>query len=261
MWLVRFAKRLVKGMCGVMRAAYARTAFVVRFRTRSSKLTDNRFVCRWNDRLPCLNDATDATGFDAHYIYHPAWAIRRILDLNPEKHVDISSKLDFVTLLSAFLPVDFYDYRPAEISLSGLCCRHADLVALPFVSNSIESLSCMHVVEHIGLERYGDSFDPQGDLKAMSELIRVLAPGGHLYFVVPLGEVARIQYNAHRIYTYEQVLSKFNTLSLEDFAFVTDEAQFIERANADAIVGSKYGCGCFHFIKKGSHESIDKDCG
>ena len=36
----------------------------------------------------------------------------------------------------------------------------------------------MHVVEHIGLERYGDPFDSQGDLKPMRQLERVLAPQG-----------------------------------------------------------------------------------
>ena len=250
MCLIRHAKRLAKWAYITMRTAYAWVLFVLFFIKRSPLLVNNRFVCRWGDRWPCLSDATGKTGFDAHYIYHPAWAMRCIVAVNPEKHVDISSKLDFITLLSAVLPVDFYDYRPADISLSGLKCRHADLTALHFEDNSIESLSCMHVIEHIGLERYGDSFDPEGDLKAIRELIRVLAPNGHLYFVVPLGEEARIQYNAHRIYTYEQILHYFRSLSLEDFAFVTDDARFIDNAAASVVVGSKYGCGCFHFAKK-----------
>ena len=50
----------------------------------------------------------------------------------------------------------------------------------------------MHVVEHAGLERDVDIFDPQGDLKAMAELARAVKPGGHLYFIVPLGGKARI---------------------------------------------------------------------
>ncbi len=43
---------------------------------------------------------------------------------------------------------------------------------------SVESLSCKHVIEHIGLGRYGDVLDPGGDLKAISELKRALAVGG-----------------------------------------------------------------------------------
>ncbi len=33
----------------------------------------------------------------------------------------------------------------------------------------------MHVVEHVGLGRYGDPLDPDGDLKAIAELKRVTA--------------------------------------------------------------------------------------
>ena len=108
----------------------------------------------------------------------------------------------------------------------------------------------MHVVEHVGLGRYGDPLDPDGDLKAMRELARVLAPGGQLLFVVPIGR-PRIQYNAHRIYAYRQVLDGFPGLRLKEFALVPDDAtRGLERgatqAEADAQV---YGCGCFHFAR------------
>jgi hypothetical protein len=49
------------------------------------------------------------------------------------------------------------------------------------------SVSCMHVVEHVGLGRYGDPLDANGDLQAIKELKCVLWPGGVLYFVVPTG--------------------------------------------------------------------------
>ena len=43
----------------------------------------------------------------------------------------------------------------------------------PFGDRSVPSLSCLHVVEHVGLGRYGDPLDPQGSIKAMRELQRV----------------------------------------------------------------------------------------
>lgn len=208
-----------------------------------------RFKCRWKDRWPCLHDATDNTSFDAHYLYHTAWAARILAEQCPAHHIDIGSCLRFATLVSAFVPMEFYDYRPARIALSSLACKHADILALPFENASVSSLSCMHVVEHIGLERYGDPFDPQGDVKAMRELERVLAPGGDLLFVVPIGDEARIQYNAHRIYTYKQICDHFAELKLKSFAFVTDSGTFIAGASEANSAGQKYGCGCFHFTK------------
>ena len=71
-----------------------------------------------SDTYPCLNDKIKSTPFDQHYTYHPAWAARIIAQTKPSEHVDISSILYFGTMLSAFVPVKFYDYRPAHLSLS-----------------------------------------------------------------------------------------------------------------------------------------------
>ncbi|HEX6625090.1 MAG TPA: DUF268 domain-containing protein [Pyrinomonadaceae bacterium] len=211
-----------------------------------------RLPLRWGDRHPCLYDNTGGTGFDRHYVYHPAWAARVLARTKPAAHVDISSALSFSSLLSAFIPVRFYDYRPADLKLSNLTSEAADLLALPFEDDSIASLSCMHVVEHVGLGRYGDPLDPDGDLKAMAELERVLAPEGTLLFVVPVGR-PKIVFNAHRIYSYEQVLEHFPGLELVEFALVPDDPRdggLIYDATGEQVEKQTYGCGCFRFRKQ-----------
>jgi SAM-dependent methyltransferase len=219
---------------------------------RLSAATSDRFRLRWKDRYPCLKDNTGSTGFDRHYIYHTAWAARILADTKPSAHVDISSTLYFCGIVSAFLPVKFYDHRPADLQLSGLTSESADLTALPFARNSIDSLSCMHVVEHIGLGRYGDALDPTGDLKAAAELQRVLAPGGNLLFVVPTGK-PKIAFNAHRIYAYDQVTSYFPDLELKQFALIPDDPRdggLIYDATKRQADSQTYGCGCFWFQKR-----------
>ena len=217
---------------------------------KAKKLADNRFLYGWSQRWPCLYDATDSTSFDPHYVYHTSWAARIIVRLKPEYHTDISSSLFFAGIASAATPIRFYDYRPAGLKLRGLDCGKADVANLPFDDNSISSLSCMHVMEHIGLGRYGDPFDPSGDLKGIAELKRVLAHGGHLLFVVPIGGVAKLYYNAHRVYTLEQIKEYFEGLELKEFALVTDSGDFIERADEDDAQKQTYGCGCFLFKKR-----------
>jgi len=153
-------------------------------------------------------------------------------------------------MLSAFVPVKFYDYRPAEMNLDNLSSEKADLRNLPFKDESISSLSCMHTVEHIGLGRYGDPIDPAGDLKAISELKRVLARDGNLLFVVPVGR-PKIMFNAHRIYSYSQILDLFSDLKLMEFSLIPDgsEQGIIINAGEAQADEQAYGCGCFWFKK------------
>ncbi len=217
--------------------------------------SESRFELTWNDRYPCLHDNTDNTNFDRHYVYHPAWAARIIGRTKPDTHIDISSTLHFCSIISAFIPVKFYDYRPAHLNLSCLETNKADLVKLQFESNSIVSLSCMHTVEHIGLGRYGDPIDYDGDLKAMAELARVLAVGGHLLFVVPVGNKPRIQFNAHRIYTKEQIVSQFSEfgLDLKEFTLIPEneaDGGLVTDPSVELLSRQSYACGCFLFTKE-----------
>lgn len=205
----------------------------------------------FNNLYPCLDDKKTETEFDRHYVYHTAWAARIVENLKPEIHHDISSSLYFCSIISAFQKTKFYDYRPAKLHLSNLISEPANLLNLSFQDNSIQSLSCMHVVEHIGLGRYGDPLDPEGDLKAISELKRVTAKGGSLLFVVPIGK-PKIIFNAHRIYSYAQILEYFSDFNLKQFALIPDddkEGGLIEDASQSMADRQNYGCGCFWFIK------------
>jgi SAM-dependent methyltransferase len=228
------------------------TAFLYGFyKFRSMSVGRKELQLVWRDRYPCLNDNTGTTGFDRHYVFHTAWAARVLAELKSVKHVDISSSLYFCSIASAFVPVDFYDYRPAELNLSNLNSRAGDLLQLPFADNAVASLSCMHVVEHVGLGRYGDPMDADGDLKAIDELKRVLAVDGTLLFVVPVGR-PRIMFNAHRIYSFEQIIGYFASLELVEFSLIPDnegDGGLIRNADPTMVKNQSYACGCFRFKK------------
>lgn len=211
---------------------------------------NNRFKCSYLDFYPQIKDKTIKTGFDRHYVYHTSWAARKVKEINPEKHIDISSSLYFSGIVSAFVLVEFYDYRPADLHLSNLKSKEGNLMNLPFEDNSISSLSCMHTVEHIGLGRYGDPIDPEGDLKAIVELKRVLAKDGNLLFVTPIGKEPKIEFNAHRIYTYEQIMDYFRELKLVEFSLIPEkEWGIIIDSNPELTKKENYACGCFWFKK------------
>lgn len=242
------------GMTSTDNSATLEDAFQRQFETfrKLSVAVGGRFNLAWEDRYPCLNDNTAITGFDRHYVYHCAWAARVLARTRPVCHTDISSSLYFCAIASAFVPMRIYDYRPAHLQLDNLSSNTADLLALPFESGSIQSLSCMHVVEHVGLGRYGDQLDPDGDLKAISELKRVLSVDGTLLFVVPMGK-PRVIFNAHRIYSYQQIMECLDGLELIEFALIPDHqdaGDLVYGASENMVAHQNYGCGCFWLKKR-----------
>ena len=200
------------------------------------------------DLRPKLHDRTPKTLFDPHYFWMSGWAIRRILADQPAFHVDVGSHNLFVNLLGAVVPTVFVDYRPLLVRLSGLNPFAGDILNLPFKDSCLRSLSCLHVAEHIGLGRYGDPLNPRGTELACRELIRVLAPGGNLFFALPVGK-KRICFNAHRIHPPERIENLLSPLRLLEFSTVYDDGEYRQHVPISDISTSVYGLGLFWFKK------------
>ena len=152
-------------------------------------------------------------------------------------------------MLSAFIDTEFYDYRPLDAKLNGLKCKAGNITDLPIETNSIESLSCQHVIEHIGLGRYGDPLNPDGSFNAAKELERILKPGGKLYLSLPVGK-ERVCFNAHRVYAPNTVITFFNNMKMLSFSFVDDSGVFFENKNFDDAKECDYACGMYIFEKQ-----------
>jgi hypothetical protein len=206
-------------------------------------------LVRVSDWYPCLDDNTVVTSFDSHYFYQSAWAARKLFEQKPSHHVDVGSQIDLIAPLTGFLDaVEFVDIRPLEAALPNLRTVKASILELLYESCLIRSASCLHVVEHIGLGRYGDSIDPDGMRKACKELLRVLAIGEHLYISVPVGH-ERTEFNAHRIVHPAMVPNLFSELRLIEFSCVDDGGIFHANAAIDECTSFEYGLGLYHFVR------------
>ena len=203
-------------------------------------------AAKFADVWPCLEDRVRATPFDPHYFHQAAWLARALAKAQPSFHVDIGSSVMAMSVLSAHVPLVFVDYRPLQVRLAGLSSVAGDITRLPFADKSVTSLSSLHVVEHIGLGRYGDPIDPGGCLAALAELERVLAEGGLLYLSTPVGR-ERVCFNAHRVFAPATILVALPGLRLKRFCYVGDDRRIhVNVSPADA--GSlDYGCGLFEF--------------
>ncbi len=200
------------------------------------------------DTYPILHEKTLETPFDHHYFYQDIWAFKKIHKINPSSHVDIGSRIIFAGFLSVITKVIFIDIRPLNAKLKNLVSKSGNILQLPYKDNSIESMSCLHVVEHVGLGRYGDHSDPEGTLKACKELSRVLKRKGNLFLSTPIGK-PRVCFNAHRIHSPFQIISFFKELRLVEFSAIDDQGNFIEKVDPKKFNNSDYSCGLFWFKK------------
>ena len=68
------------------------------------------------------------------------------------------------------------DYSTADLA-SRLADEHFDITAIPHPDDSFDVIFCNHVLEHVDADR-----------KAMSELFRILRPGGWAVLMTPIGK-------------------------------------------------------------------------
>ena len=123
------------------------------------------------------------------------------------------------------------DYHTTDYEASPLVQYQYDITAMPVEDNHYDSILCYHVLEHI-----------VEDARAMSELYRVLQPGGHLLVQTPFKEGAiyedfsitnpeeRLQHFGQedhvRVYSVEGLKSR-----LEKAGFKVTVEKFIEEAS------------------------------
>ncbi len=196
------------------------------------------------DSFPQVHDRTSTSTIDPHYFYINNWAMRRVIAIAPALHIDIGSQTIFASLLASTVNTVFVDYRPLHVTLSGMHSLGGDLLGLPFADGALASLSCLHVIEHVGLGRYGDPLDPSGTYRAVRELVRVLAPGGSLLLATPVGR-PRLCFNAHRIHVAEDIRAMAPELELREFSGIDDNGTLHEGVELSAFKDCEYACGFF----------------
>ena len=131
------------------------------------------------------------------------------------------------------------DLRPLPVTLDSLRFVEGSILGLPFRNGSVPSVSSLCVVEHIGLGRYGDPLDPEGSVKAFQELKRIVQPGGDLFVSVPVDDVSRIYFNAHRAFAEDDLLRLFEP-------FEVLERRYIYGSEYGTQLKKGFGTGCYH---------------
>lgn len=206
---------------------------------------------------PILNErALDAGTMSGHYFYQDLIIAKKIFASNPQRHLDIGSRIDgFVAHVATFREIEIVDIRPQKSKVSNIIFTRFDLMKLPenFI-NCYDSVSSLHAIEHFGLGRYSDPVDYFGHLKALENIYKILKTGGKFYFSAPIGK-QRIEFNAHRVFSVMYLINIFkDKYKILSFSYVDDKGDLFENVNLENSFiennfNCRFGCGIFELVK------------
>jgi hypothetical protein len=207
-----------------------------------------------DERRPILTEFRETAALvDQHYFRQDMLVAQRVLQANPQKHVDVGSRIDgFVAHIAVVREIEVIDIRESPPLLHpNIRFRSGDITSLPDdLIECTSSLSCLHTLEHFGLGRYGDTPDPQGHVKGLRSLTRMLRAGGMLYLSVPVGHRKTV-FNAHRIFDPHDIPDLASEqLELMNFDFIDDEGSIHETSTLALAEDLDYGCGIYTFKKR-----------
>ena len=211
-----------------------------------------------DDSCPFLEDrGVSAGNVGSDYFLQDIYMAQQIFRNNPNKHVDIGSRVDgFVAHVATFREIELFDIRPICNNIKNISFKQADIMdetSIP--SNYCDSISSLHVIEHIGLGRYGDRIDPEGHIVAFQNIAKILKPGGLFYFSVPMGR-QRVEFNGQRVFGIRYLLRWVSLdFEIKSFAYIDDanilhtDSDYHSEAAKDSF-GCETGCALFVLRKK-----------
>ena len=206
---------------------------------------------------PCLNEWSEQSGIaNGHYFHQDLLIAGKIHASNPSKHVDIGSRIDgFVAHVASFREIEVFDIRKLASDHPNIIFKQFNIMSDDFeLQNYCDSVSSLHVVEHLGLGRYGDIVDSQGHLKGLQHIRMILRRGGKFYFSVPIGE-QRIEFNAHRVFNLQYLFELLTRdYQIDSFSYVDDDGDLhrevaITDSDIENNFSCHYGCGIFELTK------------
>jgi len=188
---------------------------------------------------------------EGHYFHQDLLVAQFVHEASPPRHLDVGSSIaGFVAHVASFREIDIVDIRKLpETNHPNIQFIQADIQSSS-LEGEWDSVSCLHTLEHFGLGRYSDPIDPSGHLAGLSNLIDLCSPGGKLYLSFPIASVARVDFNAHRVFHPEEPLSWApKELELIRFDYVNDGGDLVKNAKISGIPPLIYGCGVYTFTR------------
>ena len=215
-----------------------------------------RLFGRITHRFPILTDYAQEAGDAASGYFHQALLVASyVFERRPQRHIDVGSRVDgFVAHVAAFRDIKVFDVRPlSSAGHPNIKFIQADLMSPQQELPTVDSVSCLHAIEHFRLERYGNPIDPEGHKKGLDNLLKMVSTGSTLYISGPIGRQNEVHFNPHRVFSPTDILTWCPGMpaALVRFDYI-DSARSAARdcRPTDIKMSTPYGLGTYTFSKR-----------
>lgn len=172
---------------------------------------------------PVLTERAEPSGeASGHYFHQDLLVAQKVFASGAMRVVDVGSRVDgFVAHLAAFRKIEVIDIRVLKSDHDNIVFLQRNLMGED-VSRKLgqsDLVTCLYVLEHFGLGRYGDPIAADDHVRGLRNLERLVADGGRLLLGVPIGR-QRIEFNARRVFASKTLPSLISDeFKLMDFSY------------------------------------------
>lgn len=122
-----------------------------------------------------------------------------------KKILDVGCRYSMLSIQLASLGhemhgIDINDYKHKH---PNFIFHKADILNSNLPKNYFDVVIALSTIEHIGLGRYGDREDIQGDINAVKQILGIIKSGGQLLITLPFGKA--IKTNWFRVYNMKKI--------------------------------------------------------
>jgi 2-polyprenyl-3-methyl-5-hydroxy-6-metoxy-1,4-benzoquinol methylase len=122
-----------------------------------------------------------------------------------KKILDVGCRYSMLSVQLASLGHDVHgiDINNYKHTHPNFIFHKGDILNPNFNKNYFDVVIALSTIEHIGLGRYGDREDVEGDIKAVRQILGIIKPGGQLLITLPFGKAVKT--NWFRVYNMEKI--------------------------------------------------------
>lgn len=176
----------------------------------------------------------------------------RYLKSNAKKVLDVgccTSRLP-IQLASMGYKVWGIDIRPYNFQHRNFIFQRSNVLNLPFENDFFDVITAISTIEHIGLGSYGDAnIIPNGDRRAVKELIRVLKPNGQIILTFPFGK--HFVGPKYRVYNWKDVKKLIYPMKIKSAKFfIRERGEWLpsDRGEAETLDSSTLPVNAMVFL-------------